>query len=221
MIITSWNTTLSSASSDHVVFPNDSKVQGPNKEWVAKWWQWWIGIPNNTHPGQKYPDAERCSAMQDGPVWFLPSIFPGVGEVKYQCNIPHGKDVMVDLTSTECESGGVEGNLNDQELRECAFNINTPLSNIEVSVDGTKVDISGLGDPIQTDFFNVTYPKDPVTFWGPVQPGTYRAIAEGYFLFLHDLPPGKHIIETNVADILTGKLTSEPLAEGLYEINIQ
>ena len=115
----------------------------------------------------------------DGPVWCLPSVSPGVGEVKYQCNIPLGKDILVDLTSTECESGGVGGILTDQELTECAFNINTPLNNIEVSLDGTKIDTSKLGDPIQTDFFNVTYPNDPVTFWGPVQPGKYRLSLKG------------------------------------------
>ena len=41
--------------------------------------------------------------------------------------------------------------------------------------------------------------------WGPIQPGTYRATAEGLFLFLHGLTPGKHIVETKVVDLLKGK----------------
>ena len=49
---------------------------------------------------------------------------------------------MFDLSATECENGGVEGTMTDDELRACAFNINTPLSNIEFILDGTKIDVS-------------------------------------------------------------------------------
>ena len=165
--------------------------------------------------------------MQNGPVWFLPNIPPGAGKVVYTCTIPHDKDIMLHLTSTECESGGVEGIMSDDELKQCAFNILTPIDNIEVILDGTKIDLKNLGQPIQTNFFNVTYPQNPTDMWGEVKPGTYRAIAEGYFLFLHNLSLGKHNIETKVVDILTykvdkltGKMIPEQPAEGLFEINI-
>ncbi len=58
-------------------------------------------------------------------------------------------------------NGGVvenaKGTLTDDELRACAFNINTPLSNTEFILDGTKIDIGKLGQPLQSDFFNTTY----------------------------------------------------------------
>jgi len=43
-------------------------------------------------------------------------------------------------------------------------------------------------------------------------------MAEGLFLFLHGLSPGKLIVETNVADLLKGKDLPELPAIGTFEI---
>ena len=221
-VCASWYGVASAASSDHVMFPSNSTLHGLSfKDWAAKWWVWWAGIPNDIHPVQKFPDAARCAAMQNGPVWFMPSAQSGEGEMNFQCNIPQGKDIMFDLSATECENGGVEGTMTDDELRTCAFNINTPLSNIEFILDGTKIDVGKLGQPLQSDFFNIAYPENPVTIWGPVKPGTYRALSEGYYLFLHDLPPGKHIVKYKVADILKGSTVQEPPTIGTFDILVK
>ena len=222
ILITVGSNSISYAESvDHVIFPSNSTLHGiPYKEWAAKWWIWWTGIPNDMHPVQKYPDAERCSVLQSGPVWYMPSAISGQGLMNYQCNIPQGKDIMFDLSGTECENGGVEGSMTDEELKVCAFNIDTPLNNIEMSVDGTRINVTKLGAPLKTDFFNVTYPENPLTIWGPVKPGTYRALSEGYYLFLHDLPPGKHMVKYSVVDILKGSVTQEPPSIGVYDVQI-
>ena len=221
-VCASWYGVASAASSDHVMFPSNSTLHGLSfKDWAAKWWVWWEGIPNDIHPLHKFPVVARCAAMQNGPVWFLPSSMSGQGEMNFQCNIPQGKDIMFDLSATECENGGVEGTMTDDELRACAFNINTPLSNIEFILDGTKIDVGKLGQPLQSDFFNIAYPENPVTIWGPVKPGTYRALSEGYYLFLHDLPPGKHIVKYKVADILKGSPVQEPPTIGTFDILVK
>jgi hypothetical protein len=217
---------VNAASSNFTIFPTNSTLNGvPYKELIAKWWMWDDSIPNDIHPLKKYPDAERCSAMQNGEVWFLPNVLPGTGKVNYQCNIPFGKVIMVPLSVTDCESGATEEKMTDEELKDCAFNIITPLSQIEVSIDGEKIDTSKLGVPIKTDFFNVTYPSNPIDVFGAVKPGTYRTIAEGYVLFFHDLPLGKHIIHTKVVDVLKGKEYTkglgEPATEATYDISIQ
>lgn len=82
-----------------------------------------------------------------------------------------------------------------------------------VTVDGDRIDVSNL--LAKTDFYNVTYPTSPVDIWGPVKagPGTYRGIATGYFLFLHDLSPGKHDIVLHVVDLLKGNEGPPPRFE--------
>jgi hypothetical protein len=77
----------------------------------------------------------------------------------------------------------------------------------------------------KTNFFNVTFPQDPVAFWGKVQPGTYRGTATGYFLFLHDLAKGEHNIELKVVDLLKGNEGPppkfDPPREGTFKISVQ
>lgn len=211
---------VGAASPNYFTLPNDSTPAGvTGKELVGKWWTWWMGIPNDTHPLKKYADAQRCSVMQNGPVWFLPDVLPGVGTVNYICNVPLGKDIMLPLTTTICQTG-VEGNLTDKELADCADNILTPVSNIEATVDGKKVEING--SLVKTDFFNVTFPENPIDIFGPIKPGTSKAIATGYFLFLNDMTPGKHKIDLKVVDLLKGNEGPppryDPPREGLFDI---
>jgi hypothetical protein len=226
MPLTLWTIILggmgSAANSNYTTLSNDSTPAGiTGKDLVAKWWTWWMGIPIDMHPLKKYPDAQRCSVMQNGPVWFLPDVLPGVGTVNYACNVPSGKDIILPLTVTACERG-IEGPLTDKELAECADNILTPISNIVVTVDGKKVDIKG--PLVKTDFFNVTFPKNPIDIFGAVKPGTYKGIATGYFLYLNDMTPGKHKINLKVVDLLKGNEGPlprfEPPREGVFDIFI-
>jgi hypothetical protein len=211
----------------NVIFPNSSSFHGSTyKQWVENWWKWWIGIPNSIHP-YHFHNSAACSANQTGPVWFLPSITANEGLVTYECNIPAGKDIMLRLTSTECEigTGGVEKLTTDRELDDCVRNILTTKDYMVVTFDGESVNLNNLGPLIETDYFNVVYKKDPTDQWGKVDPGSYRAKATGFFLFLHDLSPGKHTIYSKVVDRLTmedepGKVKFEP-SEGIYNIYIQ
>src|SRR5215204_93897 len=78
IILLSWSgiTIATTASSDFDIFTVDSSPYGsPYSEWVAKWWTWWAGIPIDKHPVKDYSDPERCSVMQNGPVWFLQILF--------------------------------------------------------------------------------------------------------------------------------------------------
>lgn len=224
VLIVSFGSELTAvaASSNYTIFTKDSAPFDISyREWIGKWWIWWMGIPNDLHPTNNYSDFERCATMQNGPVWFLPDIIPGVGEVKVNCVIPGDKAILLPLTTTICEQGGEP--LSESELSECADNILTPVSNIMVSVDGKKVDVSRSYD--KSDFFNVTFPNDPVAFWGEIQPGTYKGIATGYFLFLSDLAHGQHIIDMKVVDLLKGNEGPppkfDPPREATFRISIQ
>ena len=84
-----------SARVDYDIFKNDSTPYGsPYSNWIEKWWIWWDGIPDYKHPAKDYSNSERCSVMQDGPVWFLPDVLPGTGNLNYHCNIPIGKAIF-------------------------------------------------------------------------------------------------------------------------------
>ena len=203
-MILCWNeitATATTAGSTFKIFTIDSAPYGSSySEWIAKWWTWWVGIPIDKHPVKNYDDPERCSAMQNGPVWFLPDIIPGEGKINYNCNVPRNKAILLPITTTFCDSG-TSGPMTDTEIVECADNILTPLNNMKVMVDGKNMD---LGLLVKTDFFNITFPKNPIDIWGTINPGTYKALATGYFVFLHDLSLGEHNIEMRVVDCAKG-----------------
>ena len=206
------------ADSKNVILPGKVPVENlSSKVWLSKWWIWFTSIPDDIHPVEKYPDVKRCSSMQNGPVYFLPNYQPPITH-NYECEIPHGYKILLPLTTTECENGGVEGKMDDRELKDCAFNIMTPLQNIQVTLDGMQVKVDGLGPPIETDYFNVTYPKNPLKIWGPINPGTYRSIASGYYLFLNDLSLGKHYIHLKIVDLLKGRESYELPSEANYDL---
>ena len=226
IMILSWNgitATATTAGSTFKIFTIDSTPYGSSySEWIAKWWTWWVGIPIDKHPVKDYHDPERCSAMQNGPVWFLPDIIPGEGKITYKCNIPLGKAVLLPITTTFCDSG-TAGPMTDTEIVECADNILTPLNNMKVTIDGKKVDLEG--SLVKTDFFNFTIPENPIDIWGKINPGTYKALATGYFVFLHDLSLGEHNIEMRVVDLLKGNEGPppkfDPMREASFKIVIQ
>ena len=81
------------------------------------------------------------------------------------------------------------------------------------------------GSLVKTDFFNITIPENPIDIWGKINPGIYKALATGYFVFLHKLSAGEHNIEMRVVDLLKGNEGPlpkfDPMREATFKILIQ
>jgi hypothetical protein len=228
IMLLSWNVlTIASASFD--TFTTDSSPYGiPYNEWLEKWVTWWTKIPIDKHPYIVPSDPERCSIMQEGPVWFLPDITPRPGKtLDYNCNIPLSKSILIPVSITFCEKdtkGTCGHSLTDKELLELADNIRTPIEQLEVEIDGIKIPLNG--PPIKTGFFNISVPDPPPReIWAELKTGTHKTTASAYFLIVHDMPAGKHVIKLKVLDLLKGNEGPpprfEPLRSGSYEILIQ
>lgn len=89
------NDVASAASPSYAVFTNDSTPY--DSHWIEKWWIWWVAIPNDKHPAKDYSNSERCSVMQDGPVWFLPDVLPAAGILNYHCKVQVGKAILLPI----------------------------------------------------------------------------------------------------------------------------
>src|SRR5215510_11514772 len=123
MILTTWNGVALGGGTERVIFPDRPQFQGKlNAEWLKNWWIWWVGMPDNVHPFNQPNDSRRCSMMQGGPVWYMPSALPG--RYDYVCNVPYGKDLMFVLTSTMCDKI-VDGVNTRPEFLQCVDNMNT------------------------------------------------------------------------------------------------
>ena len=74
---------------------------------------------------------------------------------------------------------------------------------MEVEIDDTKLPLNG--SPIKTGVFNITVPDPPPKeIWSEINKGKQEVAASGYFLIVHDIPAGKHVIKLKVLDLLKG-----------------
>ena len=208
-------------------------------EWIEKWWSWWLGIPYNMHIVQNSKDGndfiyrdDMCSVNQKGPVWFLPDVLLPKGKheysLEYSCEIPAGKDILIPITTTECDVGSEGGT--DEELKKCAnnfYDIDDPKNptRITINVDGNPIDPKNLKG--QTGFFDVTIPENPPNIFGDIKyknerKETYRAMASGYFLFLKPLTAGKKYKITFECEDHFLEFTALPISTrtGIFNITI-
>jgi hypothetical protein len=182
-----WTQSAATSSNNPAIFPPDSQPYGLTYgEWTAKWWQWAHSIPTENNP-MLDETGEDCAQAQNqtSPVWFLAGT--SGGSVERTCTIPTGKAILFPVVNTVNIRAASE---TDEELLAGAKNQADLVTTLEVSIDG--VPLQDLWNyRIQSPFFDVTLPNDNI--FG-ISGGTYRSIADGYWVFLEPLPPGQHEI---------------------------
>jgi hypothetical protein len=196
------------------LFNKDSNPYGVSYgDWLAKWWQWNFNISPSEHPRDHY-SPQRCSINQTGPVWFLPDILKGREE--RSCNVPEGVAVLVPLLTGFCDDDNTDPLLKtDEGLRKCAMEGNE-YGIVTASLDGQS--LQNLDQyRTQTSFFNLTVPKDN---WCNCVPGTWKTMADGFFVFLKPLQFGKHdlILKTNVVNPTSPSYNY--VAEAVYHLTV-
>ena len=154
-------------------------------DWTEKWWQWTYSIPWNKNPS--YDDTGKyCDENQHGPVWFLTLAFEH--PVERTCNLPQNTALLITLLNSECSYAEFKHLKTEDELRECA-------KKMQDFVTGADASLNNITIPnvekyrIQTDLFNFTLPKDNIL---NLTAQTTQSIADGNWLFLKPLPPGKY-----------------------------
>ena len=154
-------------------------------DWTEKWWQWTYAIPWNKNPS--YDDTgEYCDENQHGPVWFLTQAFEH--PVERNCEIPQNTAMLITLLNSECSYAEFKQLKTEEELRDCA-------KNMQDFVTGGEAFLNNITIPnvekyrIQTDLFNFTLPQDNIL---NLTAQTTQAVADGNWLFLKPIPPGKY-----------------------------
>jgi hypothetical protein len=187
-----WTQSPATNSINPAIFPLDSQPYGLSYGgWTAKWWQWAESIPAEINP-QLDQTGEDCAQAQNqtGPVWFLTGT--SGGSVERTCTIPAGKAILIPVLNNINIRAASE---TDEELLAGAKSQTDSVTILEFSIDGVPLqDIWNYR--IQSPFFDVTLPSDNV--FG-ISAGTYRAVADGYWVFLQPLPPGQHEIRLHGA----------------------
>jgi hypothetical protein len=155
-------------------------------EWTARWWQWAYTFPDGLEP-YRDPDGRFCREGQHGSVWFLAGT-DGSFDARRTCRIPKDRYLLVPVINM-IHLGAVSG----QKARPCsrlrkdaAFN-NDHLKSAVVLLDGKALDTSRIQRLRTSRCF------DPFSATGDDDSGMHAA-ADGFWLLLSPLPPGRHVL---------------------------
>jgi hypothetical protein len=178
------------------IYSHDSSpFDVPYKDWIAKWWDYNVDIGAEVHPRDNF-SPERCNLDQKqvDPVYYLPDNLSG--EEQRNCSVPAGKAILAPLLTMSCWDDNTDPNLKtEQGLQECSREGNE-YGVVSATLDGRKI-LNVEQYRTTSDVFNITVAKDNA-FQSLY--GTFPSIADGFFVFLEPLSPGKHslVLEQSV-----------------------
>lgn len=97
-------------------------------EYVERWWQWAMRLPDGVRAYQD-PSGAQCGMNQSGPVWFLAGT-EGTMRVSRQCDIPVGRFVFFPVISMivhtapgkpiDCKTAQAQVRSNNNHLAEAS-----------------------------------------------------------------------------------------------------
>lgn len=191
-----------------IVDPGQQYFGMSYNELVSEWTNWLVAEPMATNPAFD-TDGSFCEKNQKGKVWFLASTFEGV--VDRTCKVPAGKAIFFSL-------GGVFLSFSPEypdpinppnnpcvnlatviDKIRCDASLTVPLASsasLEVVIDGDPVkDLFAFRAQSQPGGFTLHVPEPSLlTGWGYSSGNRFPAVADGYFMFLKPLSPGKHTL---------------------------
>jgi hypothetical protein len=218
-----------------LIFPvNSSPYNVPFKDWTEKWWQWYVAIPKKHNPnmenalGEKYEPVD-CSYLQDpaSPVFFVPYVMKEKGQpaAEATCNIPEGKAVMMGIDNGWMDTGDPRTKGYDaQKLASYVKESNIYPNEFDITLDGKPIPLTNEDKyRVLSDAFNITFPEvaSPADAMWDEPPGTYMAVADGWYLMLKPLPPGEHILHYTTGYRDSRSDPTIPVGQGNKEPYIQ
>jgi hypothetical protein len=197
------------------VYTNDSKPYGNSYGgWTAKWWIWLLSIPSTINPAID-SSGVNCAQKQAGPVWYLAG--STTGKADRSCTIPAGKAILFPILNSECSYVEYPKLKTETELRSCAVAQNDQ-THIETTVDGVGLQSSQM-PRVQSPIFNFTFPANNI---GGSPAGPSQSVADGFYVFLHPLSPGKHDIAFKAVNIQFTTTGTNTIAQNIvYHLTVQ
>jgi hypothetical protein len=172
-------------------FTPDSRPYGLSYgEWTVKWWQWFAAIAADKHPGGDNTGQNTGIGQNDNNVWFLAGTFGRGKAAERKCAIPRGRSILFPVINYEMNTLEKPDLTTDLELLNHVIQDQDDIINLDALVDSQKIPIYRVRS--EPSFFTITIPENNAVLASCG--GTTRATADGYWVFLKPLTPGKHTI---------------------------
>lgn len=172
-------------AADQMLLAPDAKVAGESfGTLTARWWQW--ASAQEIAPYLD-PDGRLCELGQEGPVWFLAGT-SGDFTAQRECVIPLDRHILVPVINMR-DSNRRKGDRSYlpvpcEVLQKSAAVNNEQLGSAIVLIDGVPV----------TDVARFRVRSDGCFPLLADDPDSQLTAADGYWLLLKPLPPGRHTL---------------------------
>ena len=173
------------AMADNWLLPVQAKVGNESfAALTARWWQWAERMPI---PPYVDPDGRLCKIDQVGPVWFLAGT-DGTFNARRMCIIPKDRHILVPIInmrySNTRQADGKPLPIPCKVLQEGAAVNNDRLGSAIVLIDGAPVSNVARFRVRSEGCFRLS----------PGDEDSPNTAADGYWLLLKPLPPGRHTL---------------------------
>jgi hypothetical protein len=163
----------------------------PYKDWVDKWWNWWISVHKDNVTNAQL-EKKDCLANLEGPVVFLmnPS-FAGGEKREKVCEISDKQGILFNFLTAECDTGlSEQTDSSYRELINCALEDDQGTLHKEAYLDNVKIPENKI-EEIYTNEFNISISSNNVY---DAEPGSFKAAAHGWYVFVKPLSSGNHVL---------------------------
>lgn len=167
-----------------LVPPEDSVAGHSQAEWSRRWWQW-----AGSFEQQRSPIADQtgefCMLKQQGNVWFLAGTY-GTRRTVRACTVPRDKYLFFPLINYVVMPPADRPIPCGAAVTQAAYSTQ-PAFNLVLDLDGERFADLEAHRQATPGCFDMGEKAEPRT-------RIYPSAANGYYIMLRPLPPGRHTL---------------------------
>ena len=167
-----------------LVPPGESVGGTSQSEWSRLWWQWAASFEHSQSPVADLT-GELCAGKQSGTVWFLAGTY-GTARTVRTCTVPRGKYLFFPLINYVVRPSA-NGAPNCLAVMSSAARMTDQVFSLLLDVDGIRHTDLAQHRQATRGCFDLGALAEPKV-------RIFPAAANGYYVMLRPLPPGRHTL---------------------------
>jgi hypothetical protein len=171
---------------ESTLLPADAPLAGVSQQdWSRRWWEWAASFDMNESPVADRTGAQ-CGNSQSGDVWFLAGTY-GTRRTVRSCRVPQGKYLFFPLINYVVAPPADGTSVSCESITRVAARMTEGVFNLVLEIDGVRHEALEQHRLPTAQCFDLGART-------PQQFRVYPAAANGYYVALKPLPPGRHVI---------------------------
>jgi hypothetical protein len=175
------------AQTEIAVPPTEPVANISQSDWSRAWWQW-AGSFDRADSPVADRTGRNCHLKQNGPVWFLAGTY-GTQRTIRICTVPRDKYLFFPIINYVVmpDSGAACTAACCASFTQTAREITDQPFNLILDLDGRRIEDLASYRQFTTQCFDMGARAEP-------KHQIYPSAANGYYVMLRPLSPGKHVL---------------------------